>query len=225
MKRAQKGFTLVEIAIVLVIIGLLLGGILKGQEMITQAKIKNVVTDFTGVSAGYLGFQDRYRALPGDDGGAAARWASAPAAISGNGNGQVAGSYNADCAAASAPESCQWWDHLRRAGFLSGSGARQPNNALSGLVGVQMGDAGATIGPVLGSDASGTGGFTGLMLCSANLPDKIALAIDAQLDDGVPSTGSVRAQLQSEPNPAVAKQAATAYAETGSNQYLVCRTL
>jgi len=41
MKRAQTGFTLVEIAIVLVIIGLLLGGILKGQEMITQAKIKN----------------------------------------------------------------------------------------------------------------------------------------------------------------------------------------
>ena len=40
MKRTQKGFTLVEIAIVLVIIGLLLGGILKGQEMITQAKIK-----------------------------------------------------------------------------------------------------------------------------------------------------------------------------------------
>lgn len=225
MKRAQRGFTLVEIAIVLVIIGLLLGGILKGQEMITQAKIKNAVADFTGVSAGYLGFQDRYRALPGDDSGAAARWASAPAAVSGNGNGQVTGNYNADCAAASPPESCQWWDHLRRAGFLSGSGGRQPTNALSGQLGVQVGDAGATIGPVLGSDASGTGGFTGLMLCSANLPDKIALAIDAQLDDGNPATGSVRAQLQSESNPTVGKQAAAAYAETGSNQYLVCRTL
>src|SRR3990172_9213661 len=44
--RSQRGFTLVEIAIVLVIIGLLLGGILKGQEMITQAKIKNVINDF-----------------------------------------------------------------------------------------------------------------------------------------------------------------------------------
>ena len=47
----QKGFTLVEIAIVLVIIGLLLGGILKGQEMITQAKIKNIVNDFNGITA------------------------------------------------------------------------------------------------------------------------------------------------------------------------------
>ena len=50
MKARQTGFTLVEIAIVLVIIGLLLGGILKGQEMITQAKIKNVIADFSGVS-------------------------------------------------------------------------------------------------------------------------------------------------------------------------------
>ena len=51
----------------LVIIGLLLGGILKGQEMITQAKIKNVIADFSGVSAAFYGYQDRYRAMPGDD--------------------------------------------------------------------------------------------------------------------------------------------------------------
>ncbi len=225
MKPMQRGFTLVEIAIVLVIIGLLIGGVLKGQELITQAKIKNVVADLTGISAGVLGYQDRYRSLPGDDGGAAGRWATAPAAVSGNANGQIAGSYNADCAAGTAPESCQWWDHLRRSGLISGAGARQPTNALGGIVGVQMGDAGTPIGPVLGADASGSGGITGLILCSANLPDKIAQAIDVQLDDGVPSTGSVRAQLQSDANPAVAKQAATAYAETGTNQYLVCRTL
>jgi prepilin-type N-terminal cleavage/methylation domain-containing protein len=67
--KAQKtqGFTLVEIAIVLVIIGLLLGGILKGQEMITQAKIKNVIADFSGVSAAYHGYVDRYKKIPGDD--------------------------------------------------------------------------------------------------------------------------------------------------------------
>ena len=84
MKTMQKGFTLVEIAIVLVIIGLLLGGILKGQEMITQAKIKNAVSDFSGISAAYYGYQDRYRALPGDDPNAATRWSGA---ISGGGNG------------------------------------------------------------------------------------------------------------------------------------------
>ena len=70
-KRMQAGFTLVEIAIVLVIIGLLLGGILKGQEMITQARIKNVVNDFNGITAAYFAYQDRYRAVPGDDNQAA----------------------------------------------------------------------------------------------------------------------------------------------------------
>jgi len=49
--KQQAGFTLVEIAIVLVIIGLLLGGILKGQEMITQAKIKNLINDMNGITA------------------------------------------------------------------------------------------------------------------------------------------------------------------------------
>ena len=69
--RKQQGFTLVEIAIVLVIIGLLLGGILKGQELITQGRIRNVGNDFQSVTAAINLYQDRYRALPGDDAGAA----------------------------------------------------------------------------------------------------------------------------------------------------------
>src|SRR5580765_674608 len=97
MKARQDGFTLVEIAIVLVIIGLLLGGILKGQEMITQAKIKNVIADMTGISAAMYGYQDRYRALPGDDknagtaGGGTGRWGAVTA--SGNGDGNIQGVY------------------------------------------------------------------------------------------------------------------------------------
>jgi prepilin-type N-terminal cleavage/methylation domain-containing protein len=222
MKKTQ-GFTLVEIAIVLVIIGLLLGGILKGQEMITQAKIKNVIADFSGISAAYHGYQDRYRAIPGDDPNAATRWAAAPAATSGNGNGQVAGAYNS---AAAADESRLWWDHLRRAGFVSGSGTQQPFNAVTGMIGVQTGDAGTpAVGPTLGSDAAGLGGFSGLIICSANLPDKIAIAADTQMDDGVPTSGSVRGQLQAAPNPAVAKQAAANYSETGTNVYAICRAL
>ena len=137
MKRKKtQGFTLVEIAIVLVIIGLLLGGILKGQEMITQAKIKNVIADFSGISAAYHGYVDRYKRIPGDDpcAGAAVpsrrdlrhdhrRWTGA---THGNGNGVVAGKYNT---ATATDESRLWWDHLRRAGFVSGVGDNQPYNA------------------------------------------------------------------------------------------------
>ena len=112
MKTKQAGFTLVEIAIVLVIIGLLLGGILKGQEMITQAKIKNVVNDFNGITAAMNSYQDRYRALPGDDLNAGTRWAGG---VSGNGNGQFTGLYNNLLAATptAIQETNLFWWHLR----------------------------------------------------------------------------------------------------------------
>ncbi|MGD9952199.1 MAG: prepilin-type N-terminal cleavage/methylation domain-containing protein [Burkholderiales bacterium] len=213
MKNHQKGFTLVEIAIVLVIIGLLLGGILKGQEMITQAKIKNVIADFSGISAAYYGYQDRYRAIPGDDTGAG-RWSGTVGA--GNGNGIVEGLYNSGN---NADESRRWWDHLRLAGFVAGSGPQQPLNAVVGMMGVQTGN-GATPTP-----GSALGGFASLIMCSANLPDKIAIAVDSQMDDGIASAGAVRAMLQSAPNPTIAASAASAFEETGTNLYVICRQI
>jgi len=236
MKTNQKGFTLVEIAIVLVIIGLLLGGILKGQEMITQAKIKNIISDFSGISAAFHGYQDRYRALPGDDANANTRWATPTAAIQGNGNGVVSGTYNFACSApgtvVGTNEACFWWDHLRRSGFVAGSGTIQPLNAVSGIVGVQTGDGGATPGPVLGTGAAGTGGFFGLIMCSANHPDKVAIATDTQMDDGARLTGTVRGMLQTANNPTIAVDAAAgsaggpgSYVESGTNTYTLCRLL
>jgi len=223
MKRNQ-GFTLVEIAIVLVIIGLLLGGILKGQEMITQAKIKNVISDFSGISAAYHGYVDRYKKIPGDDpcaGGTPAlnvcgttspRWSGAS---KGDGNGVVGGKYNS---ATATDESRLWWDHLRRAGFVSGVGDLQPFNALSGQIGVQTGDGAAT-------PAAALSGFAGIIICSANLPDKIAIAADTQMDDGVIDKGTVRGVAQTTPNPDIPAAASGAYAETGTNLYTVCRAL
>jgi prepilin-type N-terminal cleavage/methylation domain-containing protein len=212
MKSRQTGFTLVEIAIVLVIIGLLLGGILKGQEMIVQAKIKNAMADFSGISAAYHGYQDRYRKIPGDD-NTATRWTTGTV---GDGNGVIAGAYNASCTAAGVTtESCLWWQHLRLAGFVAGNGATQPTNAFAGMIGVQTGNT---------SGGSVMNGFASLIICSANIPDKVAIAIDTSMDDGISSTGGVRAELQSAPNPTIASTSA-AYAETGTNIYVMCRQI
>src|SRR5512141_722896 len=101
MKRQQSGFTLVEIAIVLVIIGLLLGGVLKGQELINSAKVKNLATDFRNVPVYVYGYQDKYHAIPGDDRDVVAHLATAtfnpivgtPAGSLGN--GVINGAWNA----------------------------------------------------------------------------------------------------------------------------------
>lgn len=223
-KPAEAGFTLVEIAIVLVIIGLLLGGILKGQEMINQARIKNVINDFNGITTAVSSYQDRYRALPGDDLNATTRW-PAQNPLSGNGNGIVAGLYNANDtsgpggAPAAAAESNLFWQHLRIAGFVAGvttatGSGTPPQNSTGGMVGVET--------AVPGTNGLG---FTTLIVCSSNVPDKVAGAVDTQIDDGNPGTAQIRAQLQAGPNPSTASTPATGYVETGTNQYLLCKNL
>ncbi len=211
MKR-ERGFTLIEIAIVLVIIGLLLGGILKGQEMITQARIRNVVNDLNSVSVAYYAYQDRYRAIPGDDPNANGRWTGT---TSGDGNGQVDGNFNATPSANPPPagqESNLFWQHLRLAGLVAGpttgaGSANPPQNAVGGVTGVQ----------------NGALGLSGLVVCTSNLPGKIANAVDSQLDDGKPSTGSLRGTTTS-PLPATAPTD-TSYVDDGATQYTICKNI
>ncbi|MDP2253844.1 MAG: hypothetical protein Q8J60_06640, partial [Thiobacillus sp.] len=152
-------------------------------------------------------YQDRYRALPGDDAGAQGRWTTtAP----GNGNGVFDGAYNAACDAASTVETCLFWHHLRLAGLIGGATTdrTQAVNATQGRTGVQNGGLGL-VGPIV---------------CSNNLPAKIAQAIDAQFDDGDANTGTVRGEIITTMTAALTTGAPGAnYVDNGTNIYVVCK--
>ena len=188
MKKQQSGFTLVEIAIVMVIIGLLLGGVLKGQEVITNARIKNINNDFSGVSAAIYSYQDRYATLPGDDGAAVAH-VGTPLAVDGDGDGAIEGGFGVACSnpiVAGDPESCKAWSHLRAAGLISGDAATGPlpANAFGGVIGMSTGN---------GDGAGGNlNGIDGLLVAFTLIDGDMAVILDAQNDDGLPNTGTIR---------------------------------
>lgn len=180
--RQQAGFTLVEIAIVLVIIGLLLGGVLKGQEIITNAKIKNLESDFNGISAAIYSYQDRYRAIPGDDKNTETRWSTS--VKKGNGDSKIVAKFDSTT---QDDESRLFWLHLRNAGLVTGSKSNQdqPLNAFGGITGVSNDSSSA---------ANGGGGTTipGLFVGFTQIPGNIAVILETQSDDQVPTTGSIR---------------------------------
>jgi len=189
MKHQQSGFTLVEIAIVLVIIGLLLGGVLKGQELINSAKAKSYAQDFRTIQAALYGFQDRFKGIPGDLAGADTKITGATLALVNGpvGNGQIGGAWNS---IGGTDESCLAWQHMRLAGFLAGSttvgcadgNAYLQTNADGGRIGISSTMQMTT--PTLM-----TGSYN---ICSTGVLGKIAKQLDTQLDDGNTETGSFR---------------------------------
>jgi prepilin-type N-terminal cleavage/methylation domain-containing protein len=215
----QKGFTLIEIAIVLVIIGLLLGGVLKGQELINNARVKSFANDFHNIPVYIYAYQDRFRAIPGDDQQAVAHVggvnATTPAATLGN--GQINGAWNS---ATNTDESCLFWSHIRLANLAPGSttvtcdAAYYPANASGGQIGVQNSNGFATI--TLPTAMAGT-----YIICSAHIAGQFVLQLDTLLDDGNPQTGAMRAIDETALGAATAATPAAVTANQGG-LYTVC---
>ncbi len=196
MKRNQSGFTLIEIAIVLVIIGLLLGGVLKGQELINSAKVKNLATDFRNIPVFIYGYQDKFRALPGDDINAASHVAGATVASfpSGKqGNGVIDGSW--DSINSATEETQLFWQHVRLAGLATGPTLQTadllPTNSVGGVIGITNGGANNPDPNYATSPSTSLRGT--YVICSAGILGKYAKQLDIQMDDGTPTSGSMRA--------------------------------
>lgn len=136
----QRGFSLVELSIVLVILGLLTGGILAGQSLIRAAELRAVVSEYQRYTSATQSFRDKYLALPGDMNNATRFWGAAatcPGAVAtpsttiatcnGDGDGRIlAGSASSD-------ENYRYWQHLANAGLIEGQYTGVTNAATAGI--------------------------------------------------------------------------------------------
>jgi prepilin-type N-terminal cleavage/methylation domain-containing protein len=190
MRKSQSGFTLIEIAIVLVIIGLLLGGVLKGQELITSARVRNMISTQDGIKAAYFGFLDRFRALPGDYTLATTNIVGATA--NGNGNGRIETGAAGAPAPAGAEEHILVFEHLSRAGFINGTytyaAAAAATTSPTNPYGVYMD---VIYDGLYGAGTAGTPSATRHNIkTGAQIPVDIIAEVDRKIDDGAPNTGA-----------------------------------
>jgi hypothetical protein len=166
-------------------VGLLIGGVLKGQEMITNAKLKRIESDNAGIAAAMFSYQDRYLQLPGDDDSAGTRFSlytdgvtdPTPAEINGNSDGSIDGKW----VGLANEESANIWKHLRASGLVPGGGDddTQPTNAYGGNIGVR--DGGLLI--------------SGHVTIFGSIEGPIARILEGRLDDGLPQTGRIQSDI------------------------------
>ena len=197
----QSGFTLVEIAIVLVLVGLLLGGVLKGQQLISSARVRNMADQNSSIQAAYYGFVDRYRQVPGDMPPAlACSTITAEVDVNCSGTPTIGGNQNGRID--------QWeeagavWAHLAHSRLLNGSYNGNTTTAGQYEAGVLTGQVpgNAFQQPVLlgltddYDDGGAAAGSTVRLayVFGAGVTPSLLRELDTKLDDGKPGSGVVR---------------------------------
>ena len=184
--KKQHGVTLVEIAIVLVVIGLLLGGILKGQELINSAKVRAIAERQTSIKTAWFAFLDRYQAMPGD-------YADAhkyiPGAVAGGGDGII-----------DKNESPIVFQHLSGAGLLrcpqcTAEVAATPtkdNSLLNSYGGIMSIFNDEEFYAAVGTTAKEAPDKSRLLIHTGpRIPSNIITEVDLKIDDGVANTGDL----------------------------------
>lgn len=218
----STGFSLVELSIVLVILGLLTGGILAGQSLIRAAELRAVNTEYSRYRTAVGTFRDKYFALPGDINNATSFWGTAgtcpgnsaspsttAATCNGDGDGLIMPN------AANSNEEFRFWQHLANAGLIEGSynGVANSTTASSNitLIGTnvpksKMSSGGWSVENQSVYPISSTILFEGnygnvlyfgsqatsWVTINSILKPEEAWNIDTKMDDGKPATGTIR---------------------------------
>ena len=211
-QSSQRGFTLVEMAIVLVIIGLIIGGILKGQEIVDNARVKSQVSQVDSLKSAIATFVDEYNYYPGDDPNAVAQ-VNAAAGVIGDGDGFVGNSGVSaaviDTAAAGNEMNMAWY-HLQLARLISGIPVpaaptpTSPYNNAGKLAGTYLwfGDFSWNAAVVnkmirIQGNNSTAAATVAPNVNSPGVRTADAAQIDLKYDDGVPSSGQILAATYS----------------------------
>lgn len=247
-KSALRGFSLVELAIVLVILGLLVGGILGGKSLIRAAELRNVTSESQKYIAATKSFRDKYFALPGDMNNASQFWGLRTAiscfatpstdarTCDGDGDGTI------EISVPSSRESLRYWQHLANAGLIEGSydgvGSVMLGSANDRQLGISR--LGRTewvvewIGTITGVGTLFNGDYAnalyidliGNLSSGATLSPQETWNIDTKHDDGMPATGVIVAFPYATCSDAVSNATLTAnylLTETPNTCWLVYR--
>jgi len=221
MKSKQSGFTLVEIAIVLVIVGLLLGGVLKGQELITSSRAKSLYADKSAIQTAVNTYQDRFRAVPGDDVAASGRFTGLACGVAGAGASAVNSGLGLTCTNGNGDGVIT---NVNPGGFNPANNALAIRRAAGTAIAAGAGDEAFKFwqhlraAQIVKTEGTGTGesviqplnavsGFTHvntaalfigqqpsvLFITQFNTPGNVAQAVDAANDDGFTNRGGIRA--------------------------------
>lgn len=184
-KRHQKGFTLIELSLVLVIIGLIIGAVVTGQSLIRSAELNKAVSQVQQYQAAMHAFRTKYSGIPGDLADATAYWgtrAGCPVSpIPGQGVGTCNGDGNGQLSGVTF-ETLYFWDHLERANFIKAE--YRPNIPYFP----------AFVASASASDSATTllGGITiGWPVSAEYYPIDDVYWFDLKVDDGEPDGGRV----------------------------------